>query len=88
MDSVKCPYCGEERNDLWDLFSGDDDDGAEHFVECYGCNKEYTIIRNISVTYSTDPDPDFEEYLDLHPEIRQRLNEHKDKMKAIIEGRR
>ncbi len=79
MDSVKCPFCGEERDDLWELFICHDD-GAEATIECYGCDKEYTIIQNISVTYSTNPDPDFEEYLDRHPEIRKQLEEQKTRL--------
>jgi len=72
-NSVKCPYCGEEKDDLLELFTGYSGDSSEITVECYRCYKKYIIIQSISVTYRTKPDPDFEEYLDRHPDMRMCL---------------
>jgi transcription elongation factor Elf1 len=83
-DLVKCPFCGDEKGDLWDLFSSSDDE--EISVECDSCEKSYAIRKTVSITYSTYPDPDFEEYLDRHPEIRKNLENHTARMEAIIGG--
>jgi hypothetical protein len=47
-----CPYCGRKYRDAWELsFDGDMEGSTE--VECGGCEKPYTIQRNVEVTYST-----------------------------------
>lgn len=48
----KCPYCGCENEDAWELNLGDGEDGD---VNCENCDKEYRINRHISVTYSSRP---------------------------------
>jgi transcription initiation factor TFIIIB Brf1 subunit/transcription initiation factor TFIIB len=47
-DEVVCPYCGEILGDSWEL----DDDGE---IECDECGKVYDYVRNISVSYSSQP---------------------------------
>lgn len=51
-DEAKCPYCGFDDYDCWEL---DIDDGAECTTGCPSCGKEYGVMRNIEITYTTWP---------------------------------
>jgi len=44
---VKCPYCGEEFTDSWELKPD------ESQVDCGECGKEFSYARNVEVTYTT-----------------------------------
>lgn len=46
---VKCPYCGYEHGDSWELPDNDDD------YECPGCMSHFAYSRNVEVTYSSEP---------------------------------
>lgn len=44
---VRCPHCGEEQQDSWEL----DADGGE--CECNKCGKSFGYERHFDITYST-----------------------------------
>jgi hypothetical protein len=44
-NEVTCPHCGHECIDSWDMSEG------EH--ECGDCGREFTMERDVSVSYST-----------------------------------
>lgn len=46
-DEVVCPWCGQVSSDSWEY----DDEGEEW---CDQCEKDFTFVRNITVTYSTE----------------------------------
>lgn len=50
-DYAKCPYCGFEDYDSWEL-SRDIDD-CDGVTGCPNCGKEYGVMRNIEITYTT-----------------------------------
>lgn len=43
---IKCPNCGEEMCDSWEM----DDDGTDY---CEYCGKEFQYTRHVEVTYSS-----------------------------------
>lgn len=43
---IKCPYCGREVGDSWEM----DDDGTDY---CDDCDKEFQYERHVEVTYSS-----------------------------------
>ncbi len=45
-----CPYCGYKMRNAWEDVA--ESDGWE-LAECGGCEQEYLVTRNVSVTYST-----------------------------------
>ena len=45
QDDVICPHCGHKFADSWEF-----DDGK---LDCYECEKEFEIVRNVKITYST-----------------------------------
>ena len=47
---AKCPYCGFEDYDSWEL--GIDED-CECVTSCPSCGKDYGVMRHIEITYST-----------------------------------
>lgn len=49
-DEAKCPYCGFEDYDSWEL--GIDED-VEETTECPNCGEEYGVMRNVDITYTT-----------------------------------
>jgi len=50
-DSIKCPYCNEEIDDLWELFT----EGDECIqIDCPNCSKKVEIIQHRSVSYEID----------------------------------
>jgi DNA-directed RNA polymerase subunit RPC12/RpoP len=44
---IVCPYCGYEHTDCFEY-----PDSGKH--SCHRCNKEFTFIREIEVTYTTE----------------------------------
>lgn len=46
-DEIVCPYCGHEQSDSWELKHNEGEDF------CGSCEKKFTYIRDISVSYST-----------------------------------
>lgn len=53
----KCPHCGHEDHDAWEM--GMDDDDVED-VECGHCDKPYRVSMSVSITYGSSviPAPD------------------------------
>ena len=51
-NEIVCPYCGEEFCDSWEK-SANCSDGDEIGVECYECGKEFKVIYNLSVSYTS-----------------------------------
>ena len=49
-DEAKCPYCGFEDYDSQELGI---DENLEAITECPSCCKEYGVMRNIEITYTT-----------------------------------
>ena len=47
-----CQYCGSEVRDAWEIDFGDGLEGVTS-VDCGHCGWEYTVARNVTVTYST-----------------------------------
>jgi sarcosine oxidase delta subunit len=47
VSDVTCPYCGYVYRDSWEFPDEDD------CVECNGCGETFSMIREVSVTYST-----------------------------------
>lgn len=85
-DTVKCPFCGAEKGDLWDVF--DDIGQSEADVQCDECEREYTIIQHVLVSYSTIPDVTFEGFLNEHPDIKEKYEAQKSRMKDVIKSDR
>jgi len=47
-----CPHCRAEMTDVWDLNL---EEGSPLEVECGSCGKTYTVVKNVKITYSTEP---------------------------------
>jgi len=47
-----CPHCWAEMTDAWDLNL---EEGSPMEVECGSCEKTYTVVKHVKVTYSTEP---------------------------------
>lgn len=45
-----CPHCGEEVKDAWD-YGFEEDRQTE--IQCPNCEKEFWVIANVTITYST-----------------------------------
>lgn len=48
MNDSKCPWCGVEQTELFDLDLGD---GDTHETQCQDCEKDITIVCCYSVDY-------------------------------------
>lgn len=48
---VICPYCGYEFSDSWEFSMKGDGDECE--IDCDECNKKFTAIMDLTVSYST-----------------------------------
>lgn len=58
---AKCPYCGFDDYDSWEL---NIDEGVDETTYCPSCGKKYGVMRHIEITYSTwalDGDEDEED---------------------------
>ena len=84
-DSVECPFCGYEHTDLWE-YGWDDWGDGEITVTCLNedCKKEFQLLRHVYISYSTEPDPEFEVYLDRHPKIKEELQAQRDRVKEML----
>ncbi len=53
MDEIVCPYCGYDHKDSWEFFGGRDRECVD--MECLNpdCEKKFTAIQNVKITYST-----------------------------------
>lgn len=52
-DCIKCPHCGYEDFDAWEVEFGPGLEGEiEH--ECISCGEAMQATRNCTVTYSTE----------------------------------
>ncbi len=51
--NAQCPDCGHIDYDSWEIFSGDDGDGAECMHDCPDCGMEYKVILHINILYTT-----------------------------------
>lgn len=47
---IVCPWCGHIQSDGWEYFR-DNDEIVE--CDCGECDKPFTVLQHISVTYST-----------------------------------
>ena len=49
----RCPYCGNEQKDTWELFL----DGTADVVNrtCCECERDYEVERTVSVDYTSRP---------------------------------
>lgn len=54
---IICPYCGYEFTDSWEVPFNDNNMDDERKIECHRCDEEFTVIRRLSVDYSTFRDP-------------------------------
>lgn len=54
-DEVKCPHCGVELEELWDI-PGLDQDGASARTECPDCGGPVKISVVITYDYSIEKD--------------------------------
>lgn len=46
-----CPYCGRRFTDAWELDFGGMEGSTT--VTCYGCERDFFVEREVTVTYST-----------------------------------
>lgn len=44
---IKCPYCDWEDDDSWEI------EEEESMITCGNCGKEFNVLRQVEVTYST-----------------------------------
>ena len=49
-NNIKCPHCGYENPDSWELGG---EDGYEDIITCGSCEKEFNMSVSVSVTYSS-----------------------------------
>lgn len=60
-DGTKCPYCGNQDEDLTDMLCETFQyDGQESSTECGECEKEYNITLSVSYTICSTKIPDLE----------------------------
>lgn len=52
-DEIVCPWCGHEHGDSWEWVDYDT-------TECDECEKKFTHIRHVEVTYTTEKEEDDE----------------------------
>lgn len=50
-NEITCPYCNYEFTDSWEVLSGYDGDSVEE--DCPECEKKFTAIKNVDVSYTT-----------------------------------
>ncbi len=54
---MMCPWCGHEQTDVvYEYFPGDCDclyDGATTKADCPSCGKDYDVMLNLDITYTT-----------------------------------
>jgi hypothetical protein len=55
--SARCPYCGHEELDSWEIALSDGQGEGDGVVECGGCEREYLLSRFIEVSYRSKPMP-------------------------------
>jgi transcription elongation factor Elf1 len=51
-ENITCPYCGHVDRDSWE-WGGESDDGTVGFAICGKCDKQFAVVKDIEVTYST-----------------------------------
>lgn len=49
-DEIKCPYCGYEDIDSWEMTEEEQDD-----FECANCEKVFNVVRHLTIQYSSKP---------------------------------
>lgn len=49
----ECPYCGHTVRDAWELNFGGMEGETTH--ECGHCEREFTVERSVSISYTTRP---------------------------------
>ena len=47
---AKCPYCGFEDYDSWELEINEE---WKYVTACHSSGKDYGVMKNIEITYST-----------------------------------
>lgn len=62
-NNPRCPHCGAtydvQAHEAWELY---DTDEGDHDVECGQCEKAFRVAVNCSFTFSTDEQPEPDEY--------------------------
>lgn len=62
-DNPRCPHCGKtydvQAHENWDLY---DTQEGDHDVECDSCEKAFRVAVRCSFTFSTDEQPEPDEY--------------------------
>lgn len=53
-DAPKCPFCGHEETDAWEIDFGLAWEGDTE-VSCGRCGKDYFCSRHCEVTFSSEP---------------------------------
>ncbi len=51
-DEPKCPYCGHDQGDFWEV-SGNAEGDGEH--ECGNCGRLFRWSCYVSIDYNTEP---------------------------------
>ncbi|MFH2143074.1 MAG: hypothetical protein ABIJ97_11660 [Bacteroidota bacterium] len=51
-DEIICPYCGCKFMDSWKI-SADMSDGETVITSCQECDKEFNVLVNIDISYTT-----------------------------------
>ncbi len=49
-DSVLCPHCKEQNDDMWELLGTEDEASCGH--NCQSCGKPMVVSCSVTVTYS------------------------------------
>lgn len=47
QNNIICPYCDWEDQDSWEF------DEEEGIYQCGSCEKEFNVVRDVEITYST-----------------------------------
>lgn len=53
QDKITCPYCGWQDGDSRETFGSDDGDGSTTVISCGNCGKNFEVVINVSVDYSS-----------------------------------
>lgn len=62
MDDIVCPYCGERHSENevdYELnifrYGRINEPGMASIVECFNCEREFTVVNRAELTFSTFP---------------------------------
>ena len=80
-DELICPWCGSEKEALYEYFHGSDSDECR-VLECDECENSFDATRHVSVEYSTGKVTPEE-----LAERKQKMEEERQRFLRLIEGR-